>query len=175
MKRLIFCSAIAIALFSACSKDKDGSYQVPDNTFNVNSGNPIETPFGFRVQWSTEEGGRMLISNANVNTLSFSGKITGIQIQIDTFINGQTYMYLPRESPAFDKKKNFSIAETGLDVDFNNGDIVDGTGTLLSQLRAGSVKIEKDPSETYRLLYILDYTDAVISGNFNGQMPVVNN
>ncbi|ACU59907.1 hypothetical protein [Chitinophaga pinensis] len=175
MKRLIFCCAIAVALFSACSKDKDGSDQVPENTFSLNSGNPIETPYGFRIQWSTEEGGRMLISNANVNNLSFSGKVTGIQVEIDTFVNGQTYMYMPRESASFDKKKNFSIATTGLDADFSNGNIVNGTGTQLSELRSGSIKIEKDPSETYRISYVLDYTEAVIQGNFRGLMPVVNN
>ncbi|MBW8683614.1 hypothetical protein [Chitinophaga rhizophila] len=175
MKKVLFGAAIAIGLFSACSKnEKNGVSDVaPENTFSLNSGNPVETPFGFRAQWSATGGGRLLISNVNVNDPSFAGKITGIEITIDTLIEGQTYMFMPADSLPFDKKKNFGIATTGLDVDFQNGAIVNGTGTSLTELRSGSVRIEKESDQVFRISYILDYTDAVIQGNYKGQMPEV--
>jgi hypothetical protein len=175
MKRVLLCSAIAVALLSACSKnEKNITDPTPENGFAINSGDANETPYGFRVQWSTEQGGKMLLSNVNIDDPSFSGKITGIQIQIDTLVDGQTYNFMPRDSAAFDKRKNFGIAETGINVDFNGGTIVSGTGTLLTTLRSGSLKIKKESAEVYSLNYVLDYTDAVISGSFTGQMPAVN-
>lgn len=175
MKRLLFSAAIAIGLFSACSKDeKNLGDTVQENTFSLNSGSPVETPFGFRVQWSAASGGNLLVSSAKVNDPSFAGKITGVQIQLDTLIEGQTYRFLLREDPSFDRKKNFSAAMTGVDVNFQNGTIVPGTGTVLSELRSGSIKVEKESDQVFKLSYVLDYTDAVIQGNFRGQMPEVN-
>lgn len=176
MKRVLFLAAIAVTLFSACSKnEKNITDPTPVNGFNINSGEPINTPFGFRTDWNlVTEGGTFLVSSVNVNDAAFAGKISGVQMQIETFVDGQTYQYLSKENTAYDKTKNFSVAPMGLDVDFQNGTMVPGTGTQLSELRSGSVTVKKESDNTYSLKYILDYTDAVISGTFKGEMPQLN-
>lgn len=176
MKRVLFLAAIAVTLFSACSKnEKNITDPIAVNGFNINSGDPIDTRFGFRANWNPiTEGGTFVVSSVNINDPAFTGKITGVLMEIETFVDGQTYKYMAKEDAAYDKTKNFSVAPTGLDVDFQNGTFVSGTGTQLSELRSGSVSVKKSSDNTYSLKYILDYSDAVITGTFTGPMPEVN-
>lgn len=177
MRRLLFSVAAAVALLTACNKDDDNNDQTPKSAFTIDGQDKqtTETPFGFRVQWSTEEGGRMLVSNININEPSFAGKINGVSFQVDTFVNGQTYTFLPADAAAFDKRVNFSAAEVVVGADFANNAVVPGTGKQLTDLQEGRIVIQKDPpTESYRISYILDYGDAKVSGEFNGLMPVVN-
>jgi hypothetical protein len=177
MRRLLFSVAAAVALLTACNKDDDNNNQTPKSAFTISgqTGEPTETPFGFRVQWSTEEGGRMLVSSADINGASFDGKINGVSFQVDTFVNGQTYTFMPADSAAFNKRVNFSAAEVVLNANFASNAIIPGTGIQLTQPQSGRITIQKDPpTEAYRISYILDYGEAKVSGEFNGLMPVVN-
>lgn len=176
MRRLLFSVTAAVALLIACNKD-DNKDQTPKSAFTIDGQDKqtTETPFGFRVQWSVEEGGRMLVSNVDINQPTFAGKIDGISFQVDTFVNGQTYTFKPAASTTFDKRVNFSAAEVVLGASFANNAITPGTGRQLKNLQDGRITIQKDlPSENYRISYILDYGDAKVSGDFNGLMPVVN-
>ncbi len=176
MRKLLFSAIAAVALLTACDKDDDNNNPTPKSEFTIDGqdGKTTETPFGFRVQWSVEEGGRMLVSNVNINDPSFSGKIDGVSFAVDTFVNGQTYTFMPEDSSAFNKKVNFSAADVVVGANFTNNAIVPGTGKQLTDLQSGRIAITKDPGESYRITYILDYGDAKVSGEFNGLMPVVN-
>jgi hypothetical protein len=174
MKRLLF-SVAAVALLSACNKDDDNNNAAAKSEFTIDNGQATHTPFGFRVQWSVEEGGRMLVSNVNINDPSFNGQLSGVSFQVDTFVNGQTYTFMRKDSAAFNKRINFSAADVAVGSTFSNGIIAPGSGRLLSNLQRGTLRIAKDPAEVYRISYTLDYGDAKVSGEFNGLMPVVNN
>lgn len=176
MRRLLFSVTAAVALLTACNKDDDNN-QTPKSAFTIEGQDKqtTETPFGFRVQWSVEEGGRMLMSNVNINAAAFSGKIDGVSFQVDTFVNGETYTFKEAGAAGFDKRVNFSAADVVLGASFANNAITPGTGKQLTDLQDGRITIQKDPpTESYRISYILDYGDAKVSGEFNGLMPVVN-
>ncbi|UPK72003.1 hypothetical protein [Chitinophaga filiformis] len=175
MRRLLFSVAAAVALLTACNKD-DNNNPTPASAFTIEGQDKqtTATPFGFRVQWSVEEGGRMLMSNANINAVAFNGKIDGVSFQVDTFVNGQTYTFKAAGAAGFDKRVNFSAADVVLGANFANNAIAPGTGKQLTDLQSGRITIQKDPGEVYRISYILDYGDAKVSGEFNGLMPVVN-
>ncbi|PSL30907.1 hypothetical protein [Chitinophaga ginsengisoli] len=176
MRRLLFSAAAAVTLLTACNKD-DNKNQTPASAFTIEGQDKqtTATPFGFRVQWSVEEGGRMLMSNVNINAAAFSGKIDGVSFQVDTFVNGQTYTFKDAGAAGFDKRVNFSAADVVLGAGFANNTITPGTGKQLTDLQDGRITIQKDPpGETYRISYILNYGDAKVSGEFNGLMPVVN-
>lgn len=175
MRNLLFSAIAAVALLTACDKD-DNNNPTPKSEFTIDGQDKQtnETPFGFRVQWSVEEGGRMLVSNVNINDPAFAGKINGVSFAVDTFVNGQTYTFMPADSAAFNKRVNFSAADVVVGANFTNNAIVPGTGKQLTDLQSGRISIKKDPGESYRISYILDYGDAKVSGEFNGLMPVVN-
>lgn len=177
MKRLLFSVAAATLFLTACNKDDDNNttQQDPKSQLIINNGDTTETPFGFRVQWSTEEGGRMVMSDINLNEVPSGSKASAITFQVDTFVNGQTYVYMSKDSAAFNKRVNFSAAEVGLDANISKGVFAPGTGTQLSRIKSGSVTIAKDKGEVYRISYILDYGDQKVSGGFTGLMPKVDN
>ncbi|ACU59647.1 hypothetical protein [Chitinophaga pinensis] len=136
----------------------------------TNDGNFIQTDYAVRKNWA---GGTVIAFTDLLPTTEFTGKVNAVQFLLDTLEQHGDYTYMPSDSAAFDKTKNFDIAILYKNVHYMNGTEVDNSGQTYSKPTAGTLTFTPGPGyQTFS--YTLKFgSDHVISGCFRGQVTSV--
>ena len=164
MKRILFYILLSGLLFTACKKDiHNVAEKLNYVTFkNVN----VVTPFGYTYTgWIRL---KIDIMNTSYSELpAYTGKLTIVELGIDTIIPGTTYSYLAYDDINFDRTKNFGLATLSKDLTVSSGKINFNTGDHLSAPLSGTVTIQQSGAQ-YDIIYSLNYTAGAVSGKFTG-------
>ncbi|SFN31479.1 hypothetical protein SAMN05428949_2384 [Chitinophaga sp. YR627] len=141
----------------------------PVNGYNTN-GNFIRTDYAVKKNWT---GGTVIAFTDLLPTTIFTGKVNAVQFLLDTLKQNGNYTYMPSDSAAFDKTKNFDIAILYKNVSYKDGAEVDNSGQTYSKPTAGTLTFIPGPGyQTFS--YTLEFgKDHTISGYFRGQVTSV--
>jgi len=170
MKRSAFGLLAGILFFVVCGcTHANGDTTKPENGFTLN-GSFVRTDYAVRNNWT----GGTAIAFTNISSLpSFTGNAETVQFLLDTLRSNSTYTYMPSDSEAFNKTKNFDIALLYRNVQYSAGKEVQGTGMVLSKPTGGSLTFIEGPS-FQEFKYTLTFgKDTTISGSYQGHLTVV--
>lgn len=144
----------------------------PGNGFaNSRGGTFMHTDYAVKKNWL---GGTVIAFTDLIPTSTFTGKVNAVQFLLDTLKQNGNYTYMPSDSAAFDKTKNFDIAILYKNVSYKNGTAVENSGETLSKPFSATLTFSPGPGpgeQTFE--YTLIIGDNAISGHFKGRVTSV--
>ena len=142
----------------------------PANGFSDKAGSAfIRTDYAVKKNWL---GGTVIAFTDLVPTSVFSGRVNAMHFLLDTLKQNGDYTYMPSDSAAFDKTKNFDIAILYKNVSYKDGVEVEKSGQTFSKPSGGTLTFSPGPGpgeQTFNYTLIFD-KDNVIIGCFKGQV-----
>jgi hypothetical protein len=159
----------AILFLSFCGCVYGGNDGVdPRNGFVLND-SLFRTNYAIRKNWT---GGVEIAFTDMSQTKSFSGKVHIVQFLLDTLSDKVTYTYMPSDSSAFDRNRNFDVALLYKNVTYKNGQEVTGTGEVLCKPTGGSLTYVQGPGyQAYT--YTLEFGKQRITGVYKGDVTII--
>lgn len=140
----------------------------PRNGFILND-SLFRTNYAIRKNWT---GGVEIAFTDMKQTKSFSGRVHTVQFLLDTLSAKVTYTYMPSDSPAFDRNRNFDVALLYKNVTYKDGLEVTGTGEVLCKPTGGSLTYVEGPGyQAYT--YTLEFGEQRITGVYKGDVTIV--
>ncbi|MDI3322650.1 hypothetical protein [Pinibacter soli] len=170
-KGLLFGLIAIVASFTMGSCKKDNG--TPANSFTYAS-QSYQTPYaaGSGEASAGAEYTDLTFLSVDPSKILTSGKISMGFIEFASYpLTAGTYTFKAFGSDGFDKKKNFSSADFGINMDIKNGTPDDTSGTQLIEddLTGGTITVAKS-GDVYTITYNLTYKSGTISGQYNGKI-----
>jgi hypothetical protein len=170
-KSLLF-GLIAVAAsftFGSCKKNNDA----PANSFTYDS-QSYQTPYaaGSGEASAGAEYSDLMFFSLNPLQLASSSKVSIAMIEFANYpVAAGTYTFKDFSDASFDKTKNFSSANFGINMDIKNGTWDDTSGSQLNEgdLTAGTITVAKS-GDVYTITYNLTYKSGAVSGQYNGKI-----
>jgi hypothetical protein len=130
----------------------------------------MHTDYAIRKNWT---GGTVIAFTDKFPAPNFSGTINAVQFLLDTLRASGDYTYMPADSVAFDKTKNFDIAILHKSLAYADGAEVNGSGQTYSKPTKASLSFYQNSSAqifTYSIEFGKEHT---ISGFFMGSVTLI--
>ncbi|PSL21453.1 hypothetical protein [Chitinophaga ginsengisoli] len=160
-------AAILFLYFSGCVYGGNDGVN-PRNGFVLN-GSLVRTEYAIRKNWT---GGVEIAFTDMKQSASYSGKVHTVQFLLETLSDKVTYTYMPSDSAAFDRDKNFDVALLYQNVTYKEGLEVTGTGEILSKPTGGSLTFVQGP-DYQTFTYVLEFGERRITGVYKGKVTVI--
>jgi hypothetical protein len=171
MKKLVFSLLAAVMFLSACSKDDDKA-TTSSNSFTID-GKVATTPYGYKYGTVGSGAGVTFLTIPDSLIANFTGTASGVDINMDTLINNQTFTYSRDDSSTYNKTKNFYGASAYYNASIVNGEMTNGTGTQLDTPTGGTLTVKINSDSTYTFDYSLQFDTKTITGKYSGKLTVV--
>lgn len=170
MKKLAFSLLAVVLFFSACSKDDDNT-TTPANSFTID-GKVATTPYGYKYGTPGSGAGVSFLTVPDSLVTNYTGTASGVDINMDTLINNQTFTYSRDDSSTYNKTKNFYGASVFYNASIINGEMKDSTGIQYNKPTGGTVTV-KITGNIYTFDYSLQFDTKTITGKFSDTLTVV--
>ncbi|TWV98957.1 hypothetical protein [Chitinophaga pinensis] len=143
----------------------------PANGFSDN-GTLIYTNYAVKKNWT---GGTVIAFTDPIPSAGFTGRVNSVQFLLNALRQNGSYTYIPSDSTAFDKTKNFDIAIMYKNVEYKDGVEVANSGEAYSKPTAGTLKFYPGTgagAQTFE--YTLEFgKEHVVSGFYNGRITSI--